>query len=92
LQLQGQGARLPIAGEQADGHEGQEEHGHQLVGAEGRSPDPDERRKRLAHAGGRAVAFIEGRIKAGDGATDRAARVRERGPAADVPAQARFIF
>ena len=50
LQLELQRAALAIAGDDADGHERQQERRRQLAGAEGRRPDADERRERLADA------------------------------------------
>ena len=55
LHLDFQRAALAIAGHQADRHEREQEDRGHLAGAEGRRPDPDERRERLADAGGRAV-------------------------------------
>ena len=41
LQLELQRAALPIARDQADGDERQQERGRELAGAEGRRPDAD---------------------------------------------------
>ena len=52
LQLQLQRAALPIAGDEPDGDERQQERRRQLARAERRRPDPDQRRERFADAGG----------------------------------------
>ncbi len=50
-----QRAALTIAGDETDRDEREQEDRGDLAGAEGRRPDADERRERLADAGGRAV-------------------------------------